>query len=415
MDVYKNAVKFFEQLLCAVQAEECANNGTLTHIIENCSNQILTLCLQLNVRQEEMTDFERIIETSLRILQQQLSQLKNKLQQKSNSCNPQSGLALLRGTDSKTATNKNITFFKTTPKVKGLNEIAGLDEVKRTLTTTILLPLHQPQLFLGRKISNSLLLFGPPGTGKTHIAHAIAAEASANFYSVSSSDIFSELVGGTEKAISALFNMVKEEKNCTLLFFDEIDGLCQHRHSNETEFNRRVKTELMMQFSNFEDCPNKFLICATNCPWDLDSAILRRFQNRIYVPLPNKEERLELLKLLTKDTTLENDILWEAVLEQTEGFSGSDLTDLLRNAKNRPIMELLDTVIWQRTSDDKFSPINYTDATNFENLIHCKLSEVPSGCVQTRPMNILDVMEMLNTIRPTVPVSQIVKYETFVN
>ncbi|KAB0803277.1 hypothetical protein PPYR_00247 [Photinus pyralis] len=412
LDVYKNAIKRFEQLYTAVQSHHLKSNGPLvSNLIQQCNEYIgILLNLQLkSTSHEAMTDFDQDIHGSLLTLENYLCRLENRLQPTSK---PSSSIVHLSNT-SKTISVEGSKFVKTTPKVKGLCDIAGLVEVKRALTTLVLLPLHQPQLYSGGKISNSLLLFGPPGTGKTLIAHAIAAEASASFFSISSSDIVSSYVGATEKALSGLFERVRQETNCTILFFDEIDGICQKRHSNENEWSRRLKTELMTQLSKFEDSPNKFLICATNCPWDLDSAILRRFQTRIYIPLPNRHERLELLKLLTEDIPLENLVLWDIVVENTEGYSGSDLTDLIRNAKNCPITELLDTNIWQRTADNTLVPARLFGG--MENLVRCKLSEVPYGCAQARPMEIHDVMEMLKTVRPTIPLEQIAKYNKFVN
>lgn len=177
-----------------------------------------------------------------------------------------------------------------------------------------------------------------------------------------------------------------------------------------------MKTELMCQLSKIEDVTNMFLICATNCPWDLDTAFLRRFHNRIYVPLPNSAERQELFQLFTKNIPLQvHSELWDLLIQQTEGFSGSDLCDLVQSALNTPITELEDTKIWKYTVDGFYEPVIKTDDFNLEDIICCELDDLPRGSVRARPVQILDLLNSLDGVMTTVSAANIRKFEAFIS
>ncbi|KAJ8963081.1 hypothetical protein NQ318_018545 [Aromia moschata] len=302
------------------------------------------------------------------------------------------------------------------PKSNGLKDIAGLWEVKKVLKSLIILPTTQPQLFINRKLCNSVLLFGPPGTGKTRLVHALAYEANAVLHSASVSDLVSSLVGQTEKNLQVLFDHVRSSKNSSILFIDEIDGFCRTRSCSEQDHTRRTKTEFLCQLSKMEDDKSMFLICATNCPWDLDTAFLRRFQKRIYIPLPNYIERLELLQLFTKGTELENTAdKWDLFVRKTEGFSGSDLSNLVNCALNVPLVELEDTKIWKATPDGFYEPVVNSEDFNVEDIICSQLSDLPYGSVRARPVQLLDLMNSLDNVAATVSPAEIKKYESFIS
>ncbi|CAG5126342.1 unnamed protein product [Candidula unifasciata] len=191
------------------------------------------------------------------------------------------------------------------------------------------MPIVFPHLFSGgRKPWRRILLFGPPGTGKSRLAHAVSTEVRATFYSVSSTDLISSWVG--EIATETLTNV-------QVIFIDEIDSLCRHRSSQEDEGTRRMKTELLIQMDGAERKNQEkiFLLCATNCPWDLDTAFLRRFQKRIYIKLPDHNSRIELMKLHCHGSKVDmSQSDWEQLASQTDGFSGSDLSTLTTGALN---------------------------------------------------------------------------------
>ncbi|XP_017777231.1 PREDICTED: suppressor protein of bem1/bed5 double mutants-like [Nicrophorus vespilloides] len=311
---------------------------------------------------------------------------------------------------------KTVEDNKIKPKLSGLKDIAGYEDVKKQIKTLFVLPLKQPQLYLNRQSQKTLLLFGPPGTGKTQLVHALAAETNADIYSLTASTIMSAYIGETEKMVEIMFKVMKHVPRISILFLDEIDGLCRKRHGSEQDHNRRLKTEFMCQLSNFDENPQSFLICATNCPWDLDTAFLRRFNNRIYVPLPNRFERVELLRLYTKDTVLYNTFpFWEDLLNITEGYSCSDLNDLVRNALLRPVNELNDIKIWKLVDDTHYIPVSKVSVEEFgEHLRFCNLEELPDKSVRARDATLEDLLESTNEVKPTVPLREIERFDEYI-
>lgn len=301
------------------------------------------------------------------------------------------------------------------PTVSGLHEIAGLKTIKITLHTLMILPRQQPQLFQNRSVSNSILLYGPPGTGKTRLVHGLAAESGAIFHTISVSDLLSSYVGETEKNIREIFHHLRTSSQFSLLFIDEIDGLCRKRFSTENEYSRRIKTELMCQMTKTEQNSNMVIIAATNCPWDLDSAILRRFQKRIYVPLPSSEDRLELFQLFTRTipiiTTPEES---KKLIQVSEGFSGSDISSLVQDALNIPLTELQETPIWNKTADGFYEPLgNENSSVNIENICMNELKNLPACSVRARPVSVSDFLEAAKNFQVTVTPNDLKKYEMF--
>eukprot|EP00494_Astrolonche_serrata_P024334 UN24592 len=166
-----------------------------------------------------------------------------------------------------------------TPNVKW-EDVAGLVVAKGLLKEAVILPIAFPQLFTGkRKPWKGILLYGPPGTGKSYLAKAVATEANqSTFFSVSSSDLVSKYVGESEKLVKNLFTMARE-KQPSIIFIDEIDSLASARSDGEADNTRRIKTEFLVQMEGVGNNSNGVLtLGATNCPWDLDPAIRRRFQ-----------------------------------------------------------------------------------------------------------------------------------------
>ncbi|GJQ66348.1 hypothetical protein Trydic_g4390 [Trypoxylus dichotomus] len=303
------------------------------------------------------------------------------------------------------------------PRTRGLCDIAGLDHIKNMLRTFIISPIKQPQLYEGLKYCNCLLLFGPPGTGKTRLVDAVAMEAGATLLSVTASSILSQYVGQSEKMLRSLFQYIYDNTKKIILFIDEIDGLCRHRIQDESDHSRRLKTEFMCQLSTFEDCKKGYLICATNCPWELDIAFVRRFQKRLYVPLPKKEERRSLLKYCTRNTELEKTgDAWETILERTEGFSGSDITQLVQQALTMPIIQLQENKVWKLIDDKYYEALSSHDNLDSTYTIHYDdFNNLPSNSVRTRKPTIDDLIQALQEVRRTVSAEEVKKYECYVN
>jgi len=178
-------------------------------------------------------------------------------------------------------------ILKEKPNVKW-DDVAGLYAAKEALKEAVILPIKFPQLFTGkRKPWRGILLYGPPGTGKSYLAKAVATEADATFYSVSSADLVSKWLGESEKLVRNLFEMARESRP-SIVFIDEIDSLCSSRSDSESESARRIKTEFLVQMNGVgNDMDGVLVLGATNIPWALDAAIRRRFEKRIYIPLSN--------------------------------------------------------------------------------------------------------------------------------
>jgi len=219
------------------------------------------------------------------------------------------------------------------------DDIAGLEQAKKSLQEAVIYPIKFPHLFVGMRTPwKGILLYGPPGTGKTFLAKACATEADATFFTVSSADITSKYVGESEKLIKTLFKMAREKKPA-IIFIDEIDSLLSARSDNENEASRRVKTEFLIQMQGVGHDDNGILVLgATNIPWALDSAVRRRFEKRIYIPLPEKPARLALLqKQLTKTPNdLDHDDI-DYLAEKSDGYSCADMNILIRDASYQPL------------------------------------------------------------------------------
>ena len=219
-------------------------------------------------------------------------------------------------------------------------DIAGLESVKELLQEAVTLPLLIPNYFKGiRRAWKGVLLYGPPGTGKTLLAKAVSTECKCSFFNISASTLASKYRGESEKLVRLLFEMARFYAP-TVIFFDEIDALASRRgDSSEHEGSRRVKAELLIQMDgvqslgNAEDASKSVtVLAATNRPWDLDEALRRRLEKRIYIPLPDATGRKRLFEINLRELTLGTDVDIDALVELTAKYSGADLTNVCREA-----------------------------------------------------------------------------------
>ncbi|KAJ6776949.1 AAA DOMAIN-CONTAINING [Salix koriyanagi] len=225
------------------------------------------------------------------------------------------------------------------------DDIAGLDHAKKCVTEMVIWPLLRPDIFKGcRSPGRGLLLFGPPGTGKTMIGKAIAGEAKATFFYISASSLTSKWIGEGEKLVRALFG-VASCRQPAVIFVDEIDSLLSQRKSEgEHESSRRLKTQFLIEMEGFDSGSEQILLIgATNRPQELDEAARRRLTKRLYIPLPSSEARAWIIhNLLEKDGLfkLSKDEI-DTVCSWTEGYSGSDMKNLVKDASMGPLREAL--------------------------------------------------------------------------
>ncbi|CAM8992285.1 unnamed protein product [Rhodiola kirilowii] len=225
------------------------------------------------------------------------------------------------------------------------DDIAGLDHAKKCVTEMVIWPLLRPDIFKGcRSPGRGLLLFGPPGTGKTMIGKAIAGEAKATFFYISASSLTSKWIGEGEKLVRALFG-VACCRQPAVIFVDEIDSLLSQRKSEgEHESSRRLKTQFLIEMEGFDSGIEQILLIgATNRPQELDEAARRRLTKRLYIPLPSLEARAWIIRnLLEKDGLFKlTDDDTNTICKLTEGYSGSDMKNLVKDASMGPLREAL--------------------------------------------------------------------------
>uniref|UniRef100_A0A8C6P280 Fidgetin-like protein 1 n=1 Tax=Nothobranchius furzeri TaxID=105023 RepID=A0A8C6P280_NOTFU len=222
-------------------------------------------------------------------------------------------------------------------------DIAGQDLAKQALQEIVILPSLRPELFTGlRAPARGLLLFGPPGNGKTMLAKAVAAESNATFFNISAASLTSKYVGEGEKLVRALFAVARELQP-SVIFIDEVDSLLCERREGEHDASRRLKTEFLIEFDGVQSGGDDRVLVmgATNRPQELDEAVLRRFAKRVYVALPDEKTRLTLMtNLLGKHGNPLSSSELSCLAKATAGYSGSDLTSLAKDAALGPIREL---------------------------------------------------------------------------
>ena len=255
------------------------------------------------------------------------------------------------------------------------SDIIGMKDIKQALYENIVVPIIRPDFFTGiRKPQRSILLFGPPGTGKTMIAKAIASECGSIFFYINASSLTSKSVEESEKVVKSLFKIVYK-KVPNIIFIDEIDKILSKGSESENEAIKRLKTEFLIQFDGLWSSTNERLlvIAATNRPMDLDETLLRRLPKRSYCGPLDEEGRFEFIKKVIKsvETNLsDNDI--REIAKKTNNYSNSDLMELCREASYQPVTELSKEEILKLK---KFRPLAKQDLLNAVGKIRASLNK----------------------------------------
>ncbi|KAF1984150.1 AAA-domain-containing protein [Aulographum hederae CBS 113979] len=278
------------------------------------------------------------------------------------------------------------------------SDVAGLEIAKSALKETVVYPFLRPDLFMGlREPARGMLLFGPPGTGKTMLARAVATESKSTFFAISASSLTSKYLGESEKLVKALFSIARALAP-SIIFVDEIDSLLSSRGGgSEHEATRRIKTEFLIQWSDLQkaaagretserekekgDASRVLVLAATNLPWAIDEAARRRFVRRQYIPLPEavvRKGQLRTLMGFQQHSLTEEDL--EHLVGLTEGFSGSDITALAKDAAMGPLRSL------------------------GEDLLHMSMDQI-------RPISVQDFEKSLESIRPSVSKQGLKEFE----
>ncbi|XP_043688300.1 outer mitochondrial transmembrane helix translocase [Telopea speciosissima] len=225
------------------------------------------------------------------------------------------------------------------------DSIGGLENVKQALFELVILPLRRPELFAHGKLlspQKGVLLYGPPGTGKTMLAKAIAKESGAVFINVRISNLMSKWFGDAQKLVAAVFSLAYKLQPA-IIFIDEVDSFLGQRRNTDHEALTNMKTEFMALWDGFTTDQNArvMVLAATNRPSELDEAILRRLPQAFEIGIPDCSERAKILKVILKGEKVEDDIDFDHIARLCEGYTGSDLLELCKQAAYFPVRDLL--------------------------------------------------------------------------
>lgn len=288
------------------------------------------------------------------------------------------------------------------PNVKW-TDIGGLEGAKTALKDAVIMPIKFPNFFNDVvKPWKGILLYGPPGTGKTFLAKACATECDSTFFSISSSDLISKFVGESEKMIKALFQEARKHES-SIIFIDEIDSLCSARSEGENESTRRVKTEFLVQMDGVgNDKGGKLLVLgATNIPWDLDQAVRRRFEKRIYIPLPDYDAcRFLVEQKLTGVPTTITQPQFDEIARRVDGYSGSDIEVLVKDAAMEPLRYAQESTNFMQMPSGKYMPVEPGQGSG--NVIQSSIYDLPENSLELPPVSQQDYFSSMKRSKASV-------------
>ncbi|XP_029024660.1 katanin p60 ATPase-containing subunit A-like 2 isoform X2 [Betta splendens] len=299
---------------------------------------------------------------------------------------PLSGFSGMSGEMRELASIISRDIYLHSPNVRW-EDIIGLNDAKRLVKEAVVYPIKYPQLFTGILSPwKGLLLYGPPGTGKTLLAKAVATECKTTFFNISASSIVSKWRGDSEKLVRVLFELARYHAPSTI-FLDELESVMGQRGTSlggEHEGSRRMKTELLVQMDGLAKSEDLvFVLAASNLPWELDHAMLRRLEKRILVSLPSLQARKAMISHWlpplnsTGGVDLRTELDYETLAEDIEGYSGSDIRLVCKEAAMRPVRKIFDALESHKEGDTNMPAIQLdtvTTADCLEVIAHTKPS-----------------------------------------
>lgn len=304
------------------------------------------------------------------------------------------------------------------------DDIAGLESAKKYVKQAVMTPLQLPHLFKPGGLLEpwkGVLLFGPPGTGKTYLAKAAATEADCAFFAVVGSDIFAKYVGESEKQIKEVFQLARSCDTACIIFFDEIDALGRARSDADSEVNRRVLTEMLNQMDGIQQqgsgSARVVVIAATNRPWELDGGIIRRLEKRIHIGLPDAATRKAMIsKLLVKASESGNEVSVgdrevDSIVAMTEWYSAADMATLIKEAKMNLLRKIEDATHFRITQDGRYVPCSPDDPRGSEQRMEAIADK---SLIKPPPLTFSDIARAAMNTKSSVVKDDLDRYDEFV-
>lgn len=344
--MYKNPDNALEKEIKSIYKSflECTSDKDQSSGLQDASCYEKVLAKLLIFREKHNNIYESKIETLTELIKTKIQYLNSSSQSENKELELQGRLNQL-----------GVRYVK--KPARNFKDILGLEEVKKVLRTNVIYPLQFKELSkeFGIKTNGGILLYGPPGNGKTYLAESVAGEAGIGFLELNPAFLYNEYFGKFEKNISEIFDLARKTAP-NILFFDEVESLIPRRENADHSVVKRGVTQLLIEINKLiSDVDSQtFLIAATNLPWEIDPAMLRpgRFDLKIYISLPNRDDREALVNNLLQSTTFSNQINACEIAELTEGFSVSDIYFIMRQAAENVFYEAVSSGVKRKITKE---------------------------------------------------------------